>query len=509
MQISFCDESELGFGWIVAEFMERCSHALVDRGRVWLVDPVLGEGIEERTRAAGEPAGVIQLLDRHRRDCAELAQRLGVPHHEVPFDGVPGSPFEVIAVRRRRRWQEVALWWPERRVLVCADAVGTARYYRAGDERLAVNPLLRLTPPLPLAQIQPGDDPRRPRRGRPRARSGGAARGACHSAPACPGACRELGAQPAPGSLTWHGRRQTERGSATMKLEGIHHITAITGDAPRNVDFYARVLGLRLVKKTVNQDDPTVYHLFYADELGSAGSDITFFEYPGARRGRPGAGMVHRVAFRVGSAEALDFWAERLGAEGVETERDGTALRFADPEEMGLELRAVETADEPLVANHPEIPRELALQGFDGARAYALDPERSRRFLEGGLGFAPHEGDEYECRGDRRGSLLRLRPLRRARLRRRRHGAPHRLGVADRRARGLAAARAGCRRGADAGDRPLLLQVDLLPRAERRALRDRHDRPGLHCRRAAGDARRAALAAARRSSICATRSSRC
>ncbi len=81
-----------------------------------------------------------------------------------------------------------------------------------------------------------------------------------------------------------------------MRLEGIHHITAITGDAPRNVDFYTRVLGLRLVKKSVNQDDPTVYHLFYADERGSAGSDLTFFEYPGAQPGRAGRGMVHLIA---------------------------------------------------------------------------------------------------------------------------------------------------------------------------------------------------------------------
>src|SRR4030088_3856532 len=102
-----------------------------------------------------------------------------------------------------------------------------------------------------------------------------------------------------------------------MKLEGVHHITAITGDAPRNVDFYARVLGLRMVKKAVNQDDPSVYHLFYSDELGSAGADITFFEYPGAIPGRPGPGMVHRIISRVGSADALDFWAERLGGEGV------------------------------------------------------------------------------------------------------------------------------------------------------------------------------------------------
>ena len=114
-----------------------------------------------------------------------------------------------------------------------------------------------------------------------------------------------------------------------MRLEGIHHITAITGDAPRNVDFYTRVLGLRLVAKTVNQDDPSVYHLFYADELGSAGADLTFFEYPGAIPGRPGPGMVHRILTRVASSEALDFWAERLGGEGVATERAGDSLSFA------------------------------------------------------------------------------------------------------------------------------------------------------------------------------------
>ena len=136
-----------------------------------------------------------------------------------------------------------------------------------------------------------------------------------------------------------------------MKLEGIHHVTAITGDAPTNVDFYARVLGLRLVKKTVNQDDPTVYHLFYADERGSAGSDITFFEYPGASRGRAGAGMVHRVVFRVGSRESLAFWQERVGGE-----LDGNSLVFSDPEGLELELVVDDSGDPPLVAQHPEIP---------------------------------------------------------------------------------------------------------------------------------------------------------
>ena len=103
-----------------------------------------------------------------------------------------------------------------------------------------------------------------------------------------------------------------------MKLEGVHHITAITGEAQQNVDFYAGTLGLRMVKKTVNQDDPTVYHLFYADEQGDAGSDITFFEYPGARPGRAGDGMVHTIGWRVASNEALDFWADRLRDAGVE-----------------------------------------------------------------------------------------------------------------------------------------------------------------------------------------------
>src|SRR5918999_707200 len=117
-----------------------------------------------------------------------------------------------------------------------------------------------------------------------------------------------------------------------MRLEGIHHITLITGDAPRNVDFYTRVLGLRLVKKSVNQDDPTVYHLFYADEEGSPGSDITFFEYPGIRRGRAGDGMIHTVRWRVGSEEALDFWAERLASEGDAVGRENGTPGFEGPQ---------------------------------------------------------------------------------------------------------------------------------------------------------------------------------
>jgi len=190
-----------------------------------------------------------------------------------------------------------------------------------------------------------------------------------------------------------------------MRLEGIHHITAITGDAPQNVNFYAGVLGLRLVKKTVNQDDPTVYHLFYADELGSPGSDITFFEYPGARRGRAGAGMVHRIVWRVASEDALAFWEERLRGEGVDLARQPGRLRFSDPEGLGLELAMVETDDEPLVAQHPEIPAELGLQGFVGVRAFSFDPPASREFLTGALAFEPTGEASYEARGGKRGSF--------------------------------------------------------------------------------------------------------
>jgi glyoxalase family protein len=181
-----------------------------------------------------------------------------------------------------------------------------------------------------------------------------------------------------------------------VKLEGIHHVTCITADAPGNVDFYAGTLGLRLVKKTVNQDDPTVYHLFYADERGSAGSDITFFEYPDSPQGRAGAGMVHRVAFRVASNESLDFWQERVGGE-----RNDGSLVFQDPEGLALELVIDDSGDEPLVARHPEISEEHALRGFAGVRAYASDPERSRSLLEGTLGFEPG----YVARGDKRSSF--------------------------------------------------------------------------------------------------------
>ena len=195
-----------------------------------------------------------------------------------------------------------------------------------------------------------------------------------------------------------------------MRFDGLHHVTCITADAPRNVDFYTRVLGLRLVKKTVNQDDPTVYHLFYADEEGSPGSDITFFEYPGVRTGRAGAGMVHTIQWRVGSDVALDFWESRLASEAGDVDRDGDGLGFADFEGLHHRLVVADVEDAPLVAEHPEVPAEHALQGFDAVRAYAAASDASTGLLEETLGFVPVGDDAWEARGPTRGGLYAYDP---------------------------------------------------------------------------------------------------
>ena len=293
-----------------------------------------------------------------------------------------------------------------------------------------------------------------------------------------------------------------------MRLEGIHHVTAITGDAPGNVGFYAGVLGLRLVKKTVNQDDPTVYHLFYADEKGSAGSDITFFEYPGARRGRAGRGMVHRVVFRVGSEDALDFWEERLRAADVDVTRAPGSLVFSDPEGLGLELAVVGTGDEPLTAEHPEIPAEHRIQGFDRVRAYTRDPEASRQFLEGCARV--REERRHRLRGSRRPARrpLRLRPRRRAGHPGRGDRPPRGLGLDPGGARGLAGARDRRGRPPHACHRPFLLQVDLLPRASGVLFEIATIGPGFTTDEPL-ESLGERLSLRPTSSICASRSSRC
>lgn len=190
-----------------------------------------------------------------------------------------------------------------------------------------------------------------------------------------------------------------------MKLEGIHHISAITGDARANVEFYTGVLGLRMVKRTVNQDEPNMYHLFYGDEHGSPGMDLTFFEYPGAARGVVGAGMVHRIVWRVGSREALEFWEERLASRGVRADLSAASLLFADPEGLEHEFVVSAVEDEPLSAHSPEIPAEHALQGFEGVRAYSNAPLRSERLLGEAMGFTRGQGEHWEARGEHRGGF--------------------------------------------------------------------------------------------------------
>jgi hypothetical protein len=148
------DEYSFGFSWVIDEPLERASHALVSNGRVWLVDPVDVPEAIERARNLGEPAAVLQLLDRHGRGCAAVAERLGVLHVKVP-DTIPGSPFEAIPVLRAPGWQETALWWPEQRALVVAEVVGTATPWTGGQTQVGVNIFLRPWPPAKLRERQP------------------------------------------------------------------------------------------------------------------------------------------------------------------------------------------------------------------------------------------------------------------------------------------------------------------------------------------------------------------
>ncbi len=187
-----------------------------------------------------------------------------------------------------------------------------------------------------------------------------------------------------------------------MRLEALHHITMITGDARDNVRFYADVLGLRMVKKTVNFDDPLSYHLYYGDETGAPGSILTWFEAPGAPSGRAGAGMIHRIDLGVPSAAALDFWAERLAAHGVAAERTGDALVFADPDGLALAL-VVAGPNPPLTARHPEVPAEHAITGLEAVRAYApADPDAVDPVLTELLGFTYAGEGAYDATGEER-----------------------------------------------------------------------------------------------------------
>ena len=189
-----------------------------------------------------------------------------------------------------------------------------------------------------------------------------------------------------------------------MKLDGMHHVTMITGDAQRNVDLYADLLGLRMVKKTVNFDAPEAYHLYFGDEQGSPGSILTWFEFAGATPGRAGAGMIHTLQLGVAGEASLDFWDSRLGAAGYSSDRSEGRLRFLDYDGLGLELVIADPANPPLRARHPEVLAEHALLGVTGARAYIGRPvEADAALLTETLGFSATETPgTYRFAGDTR-----------------------------------------------------------------------------------------------------------
>lgn len=195
-----------------------------------------------------------------------------------------------------------------------------------------------------------------------------------------------------------------------MRLEGIHHITCVTADAPSNADFYVRVLGLRIVKKTINQVDKTTYHIFYGDEHASYGNNISFFEYRGRPNGRAGAGNVHTIVWRVGGEDALEFWERRLAGEGVEAARAEGSLDFADHEGLAHRLEVVQTSDPALVGESPEVPAEYALQGFEGVHSYERDPDACASFLTDVLSMREAGARRWEARGGIRGGWYQIDP---------------------------------------------------------------------------------------------------
>src|SRR3954452_2695103 len=188
-----------------------------------------------------------------------------------------------------------------------------------------------------------------------------------------------------------------------MKLEGMHHITMITGDARKNVEFYADVLGLRMVKQTVNFDAPDAYHLYFADEQGSPGSILTWFEFAGAWKGRAGAGMIHTIQLGVASEAALDFWAQRLQEKGYASERGERSLTFEDYDGLRFELVVADDGNPPLRAAHTEVPAEHAILGVEGARAsVGRGLVADRDLLTETLGFTEVAEGEYRLDGEER-----------------------------------------------------------------------------------------------------------
>src|SRR5215469_5134100 len=187
----------------------------------------------------------------------------------------------------------------------------------------------------------------------------------------------------------------------TSTVLGIHHVTAIASDPQRNLDFYAGVLGLRMVKRTVNFDDPETYHFYFGDEVGHPGSIMTFFPWPGARRGRQGTGQVAITSFAV-VPSALGFWIERFISHGIAYEgptrrlmgaQPEQVIAFKDPDGLMLEIVAHESAEvRPAWAGAPGIPLDRAIRGFYAVALWAEHRDETQRVLEL-LGFRPAHED--------------------------------------------------------------------------------------------------------------------
>ena len=204
-----------------------------------------------------------------------------------------------------------------------------------------------------------------------------------------------------------------------MSRHGIHHVTAISGEARRNVDFYTRILGLRLVKRTVNFDDPGTWHLYYGDEAGQPGTILTFFPWAQAAQGRQGVGELHETVFRIPQA-SVGFWTHRLLAQGVAqetaTERFGeTVIAFRDPDGMRVALVAL-----PGIENEPgwataDIPAEHAVRGIHGVTLMLEDGAATGAILSDVLGLAEvaKEGNtvRYQAPGTTIGGIVDLRSV--------------------------------------------------------------------------------------------------
>jgi len=200
-------------------------------------------------------------------------------------------------------------------------------------------------------------------------------------------------------------------------MSGIHHVTAIAGDASRNLDFYTNVLGMRLVKKTVNFDDPGTYHFYFGDETGTPGTILTFFPWADAPRGRNGVGAAQQTMFRVPES-AMGYWVHRFVDKGVVHEaiekRFGhSVLAFRDPDGMDLALVGIPGAEAEAAWQGGDVPAEHALRGFYGVSLLLEDATRTGAILTDVFGFAETASEgpfkQFVAKGADVGGVIEIR----------------------------------------------------------------------------------------------------